>query len=83
MSMAGDRVAAAPTARRADKHLQLSVHDDAYKNLLMLTMLSTLAPHRLMLAVAPLPRGFSADLSTVDYVVGGLFDGSFPRRHTS
>lgn len=57
----------------------------------VLAVLPTLAPHRLMLAVALRPRGFNANLRVeklvnrpvVGYVVGGLLDGSSPCRRTS
>jgi len=54
------------------------------ESLLTLAVLSTtLAPHRLMLAVALSPRGFNANLSVMGYVVGGFLDGSLPCRHSS
>lgn len=53
------------------------------ESLLTLAVLSTLAPHRLMLAVALSPRGFNANLSVMGYIVGGLLDGSLPCRHSS
>jgi hypothetical protein len=57
----------------------------------VLAILPTLAPYRLMLAVALQPRGFDANLpvtvpanrSVTGYIVRGLLDGSLPRRHTS
>lgn len=62
------------------------------ESLPMLAVLPTLAPHRLMLAVALPPRGFNANLPVrrnyanlpiAGYVVGGLLDGSSPCRRTS
>lgn len=52
--------------------------------------LPTLAPYRRMLAVALQPHGFNAnvrvekraDRPVAGYVVGGLLDGSSPRRRT-
>jgi hypothetical protein len=42
-----------PHYKRSAKHLPLPSVDGAYENLPMLTVLSTLALHRLMLADAP------------------------------
>ena len=61
------------------------------ESLHVLFVLPTLAPHRLMLAVALRPRGFNANLwveklvnrPAVGYVVGGLSDGLSPCRRTS
>ena len=62
------------------------------ESLHMLAVLPTLAPYRLMLAVALWPRGFNANLRVcrimlalrfTGYIVGGLLDGSLPRRPTS
>ena len=45
--MTEERGPSVPTAREACKHLWLPVIDDASENLHMLTVLSTLGPHRL------------------------------------
>src|SRR5271156_3812922 len=45
--MTEERGASVPTAGEACKHLWLPVIDDASENLHMLTVLSTLGPHRL------------------------------------
>ena len=57
--------------------------DDTFRGLLTLTMPSTLAPVRLMLAEIPTPCGFGTRRETVGYIVRGLLDGSLPNRHTS
>jgi hypothetical protein len=58
-------------SNRAPQHIRLSVPDDAYERLCFLAVLPSLVPLRLMLADAPSPRGFGADLA----VVGPLFKG--------
>ena len=45
--MPEERGTSVPTVREAYKHLQLPVIDDAYENLHILTVLSTLGPYRL------------------------------------
>ena len=54
------------TARRAAQHFRLSSRDDAYEHLYILIVRSSLGPLHLMLADAPLPRGFGAALASVD-----------------
>lgn len=61
------------------------------ESLHVLALLPTLARYRQMLAVALQPRGYSANLRVgklvnrpvAGYIVGGLLDGSSPRRRTS
>ena len=53
------------TARRAAQHLRLSSADDAFELLCILTVLSSLAPLRLMLADTPWPHGSGAILANV------------------
>ena len=45
--MSEEKGPSVPTAKEAYKHLRLPIVDDAYENLHMLTVLSTLAPHHL------------------------------------
>jgi hypothetical protein len=58
-------------SNRATQHIRLFVPDDAYERLCFLAVLPSLVPLRLMLADAPWPRGFGANLA----VVGPLFEG--------
>jgi hypothetical protein len=53
------------TAGRAAQHVRLPSADDAYEHLCILTLLSSLAPLRLMLADTPWPYGSDATLANV------------------
>ena len=66
------------TATRATQHVRLFRANDAYEHLCILTLLSSLAPLRPMLADTPWPRGFGATLPNV----GPLSEG-FKRSVTS
>src|SRR5277367_137181 len=71
--MTEERGASVPTAGEACKHLWLPVIDDASENLHMLTVLSTLGPHRLdagRYIVTSRCRSFDRG-----YVVGALSTG--------
>lgn len=57
--------------------------DDTFRGLLTLTVPSTLAPVRLMLAEISSPRGFDTRRKTVGYIVRGLLDGPLANRRTS
>ena len=53
------------TATRAAQHFRLFRANDAYEHLCILTVLSSLAPLRLMLADTPWPHGFGVTLTNV------------------
>jgi hypothetical protein len=64
-----------PTAREACKHLRLPVIDDAIESLHMLTVLSTLGPHRLDAGRYIVASRFRCRSFDRRYVVGALSTG--------
>ena len=64
-----------PTAREAYKHLRLPVIDDAFKSLHMLTVPSTLGPHRLGAGRYIITSRFRCRSFDRRYVVGALSTG--------
>src|SRR5713226_9589903 len=64
-----------PTAREACKHLRLLVIDDAIENLHMLTVLSTLGPHRLDAGRYIVASRFRCRSFDRRYVVGAFSTG--------
>ena len=64
-----------PTAREACKHLRLPVIDDAIESLRMLTVLSTLGPHRLDAGRYIVTSRFRCRSFDRRYVVGALSTG--------
>ena len=64
-----------PTAREACKHLRLPVIDDAIESLHMLTVLSTLGPHRLDAGRCIVTSRFRCRSFDRRYVVGALSTG--------
>ena len=64
-----------PTAREACKHLRLPVIDDAVESLHMLTVLSTLGPHRLDAGRYIVASRFRCRSFDRRYVVGALSTG--------
>jgi len=70
--MTAESIAAVLTARRAAQHIRLSVVDDAYKCLCILTLPSSLGPLRLMLADTSSPHGSDATLASVGTLSEGF-----------
>ena len=64
-----------PTAREAYKHLRLPVIDDAFESLHMLTVPSTLGPHRLDAGRYIVTSRFRCRSFDRRYVVGALSTG--------
>ena len=81
--MAGENGAPVPAAAEPTSIFGSFILDDALRGSHLLTMPSTLAPIRPMLAEASIPRGFDTRLATVGYIVRGLLDESLPTRPTS
>src|SRR5258707_15055355 len=73
--MTEERRTSVPTAREACKHLRLPVSDDAFENLHMLTVLSTLGPHRLDAGRCIVTSRFRCRSFDRRYVVGALSTG--------
>src|SRR5258707_3505114 len=73
--MTEERRTSFPTAREACKHLRLPVIDDAFENLHMLTVLSTLGPHRLDAGRCTVTSRFRCRSFDRRYVVGALSTG--------
>src|ERR1700732_690979 len=73
--MTEERGPSVPTAREACKHLWLPVIDDASENLPMLTVLSTLGPHRLDAGRYIVTSRFRCRSFDRRYVVGALSTG--------
>jgi hypothetical protein len=71
MTMMEKWVVSVPTARRTTQHLRFSWNDDAYEHSYILTLLSSLAPLRIVLADTSLPRGFDVTLTGM----GALSEG--------
>src|ERR1700735_1380905 len=73
--MTEERGPSVPTAREACKHLRLPVIDDAFENLHMLTVLSTLGPHRLDAGRCIVASRLRCRCFDRRYVVGALSTG--------
>ena len=81
--MTGENGAPVPTALRGpDSIFGPFILDDTFRGLLTLTVPSTLAPVRLMLAEMSSPCKFDTRRKTVGYILRGLVDGSLPNRRT-
>jgi len=75
--MTEEREPSVPTAREACKHLRLPVIDDAFENLHMLTVLSTLGLHRLDAGRYIVTSRFRCRSFDRRYVVGALSTGRY------
>src|SRR6266851_6785139 len=73
--MTEERGPSVPTAEEAYKHLRLPVIDDACENLHILTVLSTLGPHRLDAGRCTVTSRFRCRSFDRRYVVGALSTG--------